>query len=444
MNAAKKTGGSAAAAVAAGGGKASPSRRWLRIIPIALVMYTISFVNRTSISLALPKLSRDLQLDPQQAGMVAGIFFWGYLVLQIPGGHWAQHWSARKWIAICLVAWGVFAAASGLVHSYGQLLLFRLLLGVAESGVYPATLVLLAHWFTRAERARANAFWMLCLPGAVIFSSPVIGWMLDVWTWRVMFLATAALPFIWLPIWLLCIRDHPAEARWLPADERTAVMKTLSEENAELEGRGSVSYLRALLHPQTMLLTAVYFCVIGGQVGLTFWLPAAMEKLTKLNSLTTGILYVLPFIFGALALLLISRHSDQTRERRLHVAGPMFFGGFCILLAVATVSYSLLLAFILIVLSGASAFGPMGSFWAIPTETLPARVAGSVMGIINAIGCLGGFFAPLIVGYLDKTTGHFLAGFAFLGALTAAGGVFALLLGTARALPKLQEAEVKT
>lgn len=415
------------------------SKRWLRIIPIALMMYTISFVNRTSISLALPKISGDLHLNPQQAGMVAGIFFWGYLALQIPGGHLAQRWSARKWIAFCLVAWGIFAAACGLARDYHQLLIFRLLLGVAESGVWPATLVLLSHWFSRAERARANAYWMLCLPGAVVFSSPAIGWMLDHWTWRVMFLVTAALPFIWLPLWLWFIRDHPAEASWLPERERASVMEILNEENAGLN-KDKVPYIRALLRPQTFLLIAIYFCFAGGQFGLLFWLPSAMQKLKSFSSLTTGILYLLPFLFGAFCLVFISRHSDKMQERRLHVAGSMLCGGSCVLLAVATMSYSLWLSFAFIVLSGVSAFGPMGPFWAIPTETLPPRVSGSVMGMVNALGNLGGFVAPLIVGYLNRTTGNFLAGFAFLGALTMTGGGLALFLKGAPSLPKLDEA----
>src|SRR5258705_12211015 len=92
------------------------SRRWVRIIPVALIMYTIAFIDRTNISLALPRISRDLHLDPQQAGTVAGIFFWGYLALQIPGGHLAKHWSAKKFISILLVAWGIFAVGFGLAR----------------------------------------------------------------------------------------------------------------------------------------------------------------------------------------------------------------------------------------------------------------------------------------------------------------------------------------
>jgi MFS family permease len=86
----------------------SPS--WIRIIPVALIMYTIAFIDRTNISIALPKISRDLHLDPQQAGTVAGIFFWGYLALQIPVGHLAKHWSPKKVISVLLVAWATTPA----------------------------------------------------------------------------------------------------------------------------------------------------------------------------------------------------------------------------------------------------------------------------------------------------------------------------------------------
>jgi MFS family permease len=407
------------------------SIRWLRIIPVALIMYTIAFIDRTNISLALPSISKDLHLDPPQAGTVAGIFFWGYFVLQIPGGHLAKHWSAKKFISILLVAWAIFAVGCGLARTYHELLLMRLLLGVAESGVYPATLILLSHWFTRSERARANALWLLCLPGALIVSSPASGWILDHWTWRVMLVAEGSLPFLWLAIWLAFIQDHPRDATWLPEAERGPLVEILRQESSALEGSETVPYLRALFRPQVFLLAAVYFCFVSGQMGLLFWLPSAMGTFRRLSSLSTGILYTIPFIAGAVSLLIISRHSDKVHERRLHAAGAMLFGGCCILLAVATIPHSLSIAFALIVLSGVGAYGPMGAFWAIPTETLPPAIVGSAMGFVNAIGNLGAYFAPLIVGYLNKQTGTFLAGFTYLGAITLVGAGLAAMLRTA-------------
>src|SRR5438270_10729695 len=190
-------------------------QRWLRIIPVALIMYVFAFVDRNNVSMALPSMSRELHMDPAQAGSAVGIFFWGYLLLQIPGGYFAQRWSAKKFVAILLVFWGLTAIGCGLVHTAGQFWWMRLLLGVAEGGVWPATLVLLANWFRRRERARANAYWMLCLPLAVVVSSPISGWMLDHWNWRVMLMAEGALPLLWLGPWLALMDDRPAQAKWI-------------------------------------------------------------------------------------------------------------------------------------------------------------------------------------------------------------------------------------
>src|SRR5580704_9594193 len=408
------------------------SRRWLRIIPVALVMYTIAFIDRTNISLALPRISRDLGLDPAQAGNVAGVFYWGYLALQIPGGHLAKYWSPKKFISVLLVFWAVCAVGCGFARTYHEMLILRLLLGVAESGVFPATLILISHWFSKAERARANALWLLCLPGAVIVSSPFSGWMLDHWNWRGMLIAEGALPFVWLIIWLAFIQDHPSDAKWLPAAEREQVVATLRAEASSLEGGASSrSFVAELLRPQVLLLAAVYFCFVAGQMGLLFWLPSAMAAFKGLSGLATGFLFTLPYIVAAISLQVVGRLSDRAHERRLHAAVTMAFGGCCLLLAVAAISYSIGLAFLFVSLSGVGLYGAMGPFWAIPTETLPARIVGSVMGLVNALGNLGAYFAPLIVGYLNKRTGNFHSGFVFLGLIMLLAGTLALGLRTA-------------
>src|SRR5438270_275392 len=192
-------------------------RRWLRIIPVALIMYTISYVDRTNISLALDhrisSMMKDLAMDDKMKGHAAGIFFFGYVLLQIPGGYWATRWGVRKIVSIFLVAWGLCAIGCGLSHTFRQFELMRFLLGVAERGVFPATPVLLANWFPRAERARANAYWILCQPLAVAGSAPVTGQLLKHWDWRWALILEGALPILWLPIWWYFISDRPSEAK---------------------------------------------------------------------------------------------------------------------------------------------------------------------------------------------------------------------------------------
>jgi MFS family permease len=215
-------------------------QRWLRIIPVALVMYTISYVDRTNVSLALdPEISsmmKDLVMDDRMKGEAAGIFFFGYVLLQIPGGHWATRWSARKLISLFLIAWGLFAVGCGFSRSFREFEVMRFLLGAAESGVFPATMVLLANWFPRDERARANAFWTLCQPLAVVASAPFTAWLLGHYGWQRMMMLEGLLPFLWLPFWWGCIRDHPREAKWLAHTERDFLESTLQKEANELAG----------------------------------------------------------------------------------------------------------------------------------------------------------------------------------------------------------------
>ncbi len=405
-----------------------PKERWLRIIPIALLMYTISFINRTNISLALPAISRDLHLTGSEAGQLAGIFFWGYLLLQIPGGYIAQRWSAKWLIAVMLAAWGLCAVGCGLARNWQELALMRFLLGLAEGSVYPATLVLLSNWFPRSERARANGFWNLCLPMAVVFSSPLSGWLLDQWNWRVMLVASGLVPFLWLVLWVLFVSDSPRKARWISPTEREYLERTLAAErqSAEVSRRGS--YMATLLQPQVLVMIGIYFCFIFGSIGMVFWLPTVLTKQAHSSNLVVSTLYIVPFIVGAIAMVLNSLHSDKVRERRIHVAIPLLGGGIFLLGAVASSFAMPLLAYGLLCLAGLGLFGTLGPFWAMPSERLPKEIAGPAIGLINAVGSLGGYFGPLTVGYLQKQTGGFVIAFDVLAGALILGGLLAFLL----------------
>lgn len=404
-------------------------------------MYTIAFIDRTNISLAQSSISHDLGMDSQQFGSAAGVFFWGYLVLQIPGGYLARRWSAKWFVAILLVVWGLCSAGTGLVETGHQFWVMRLLLGVAEGGVWPAVLVLLANWFPRAERARANAFWMLCLPLAVIVSSPISGWILGHWSWRVLLLAEGAFPLVWLAVWLTRIHDYPHQARWISAEERAYLEETLSREAAEIEqteaadraaalpsGEPDPPLWRALLSPSVLLMCLFYFALNTGNYGYLFWLPTAMEKAKQLSHLRVGLLFAVPYVITAIGMVLISKHSDRYRERRRHVAAGMASAGLALLAGVLASRYSATASFALIALVGAGSYGALGPFWAIPTETLARRVAGPAMGLVNALGNLGGYFGPLLAGYMNKRTGSLYYAFGLLSLCLLLGSALALLL----------------
>ena len=421
-------------------------KRWLRIIPVALIMYTISYVDRTNVSLALdPKIShmlRDLVMDDQMKGEAAGIFFFGYLLLQVPGGYLATHWSARKIISLFLICWGACAVACGLSHTFRQFELMRFFLGVAESGVFPATLVLLANWFPRDERARANAYWCLCQPLAVAASAPLTGWLLGAYGWQKMLIAEGMLPFLWLPVWWFFISDHPRSAKWISANEREALEAKLQAEKAELDLASPVSLWARISNPSVFLMITIYFLHNSAAYGcMTFFTSGLHSK--NLSALQYGILFAIPYALTAVIMVLVSRHSDKTGERRGHVAAVYILSGTSLILSVCIqghfwISY----AFLCLAIPGP--FAALGPFWAISTEVLPRNIAGVVMGLVNAFGNLGGFFGPDITGWLMKRYHNVAVPFGALGAGMLVAAALSFLLPAGKGRGKTPNSNIQT
>jgi MFS family permease len=412
-----------------------PEQRWLRILPFATVTYAISFINRANVSQALPSMSRELHMNSTQGGTIVGAFFWGYLALQVPGGYLATRWSTKWFVSILLVAWGAAAVGCGLVHSWQQMWVMRFLLGVSESGMYASTLVLISHWFPRKERARANSLFSIAIPISLIISAPLSGWLLDRWNWRVMLAAEGAFPLLWFFVWVLCIYDYPRQAPWISAEEREHLEIELRRDIAAREPARHEFFFRSLFAPQALLLTVIKLLMLSGQLGYLFWLPSAIEKAKNTSHFVAGLLYMIPFIVGALSMVLISHSSDRKRERRGHVAFAMAIGGVALFGGVLTSAVSPLLSYALVCLAAVGAFAPLGPFWAIPTEVFSRKMAGSTVGFINGIGNLGGYFGPVLVGYLNRRSGDFSSGFMLLGAF--------MLIGAALSFGIAHQAQVK-
>ena len=405
-------------------------QRWFRIIPVALIMYTISYVDRTNVSLALdPNISsmlHDLRMDDRMKGQAAGIFFLGYLLLQMAGGHLAGKWSAKKLVSLCLIFWGACAVACGLAKTFHQFEAARFLLGAAESCVYPATLVLLAQWFPSAERARANAFWNLCQPLAVAASAPFTGWLLGAYGWQTMLIIEGALPFLWLPIWWFFISDHPREARWISVTEQNDLETTLEREVAQLEPPAKIPFWRRLARRDIGVMIVMNFLHNSAAYGCMIFFTDGLKS-KNFSAVQYGFLFAVPYAVTAVIMVLNSWHSDKTRERRGHVALVYTLSGVSLIVSVLTkdhfwVSY----AFMCLAIPGP--FAALAPFWAIPTETLPRHVFGPVIGLVNALGNTGGFAGPYIVGWLKQEYHSVAIPFTALGLGMVLAAALAFLL----------------
>jgi MFS family permease len=407
------------------------SERWLRIIPVALIMYTISYVDRTNVNMALTpgisSLMQDLLMDNRMKGEAAGIFFFGYVLMQMPGGYFATRWSPRKVISLCLVGWGICAVGCGLARTFREFEVARFLLGVSESGVYPSMVVLLANWFPSAERARANAYWNLCQPIAVVVTSLSTGWLLGRWGWKQTLILEGLLPFIWLPIWWFGIRDHPREAKWISPQEKELIETTIARERAGLESSQPVSFVQTLLRPSILVMVVVYFLHNCQAYGCMAFFTDSLKG-RGYNAVQNGILFAIPFAFTAVVMILVSRHSDKKRERRKHLAAVYLFCGTCLVVSMLLKNH-FWASYVFLCLSIPGPSAALAPLWAIPTETLPRNMVGPVVGFVNALGNVGGFVGPDITGTLTKHyNGSIVIPFSLLGIGMVIGGFLCFLL----------------
>lgn len=407
-----------------------PATRWYRIIVPILITCIISFMDRVNISFAIPGgMDQELGISSQMAGMVSGIFFIGYLVLQIPGGRIAVHGSGKKFIAVSLAAWAVISVAMGFITHQYQLLVLRFLLGIAEGGMLPVVLTMVSNWFPEKEVGQANAFVMMFAPLGGIFTAPISGAIIALLDWRWLFFIEGGLSLLVMVMWWIFISDRPQEAHWLPKLEREYLLTQLNAERCAcptLEGRISTP-LRDVFKNRG-LVTAIFinFFYQTGDYGYTLWLPAILKNLTGGNMADIGGLAVLPFVAMLAGIYVISFFSERSGKRRLWVCISLLCFA-ASLIASVLLRHHVLAAYIALVVCGFFLKAAISPFWTIPGRISCAEVAGSARGVINGLGNLGGFCGPYLVGIMIFLYGHNVAIYALSVSLCIAA-ILSMLL----------------
>jgi MFS family permease len=411
-----------------------PKGRWLRIIPPTIVVYVIAYMDRMNISFAMAGgMNKSLGLSMTTAGLAAGIFFVGYVLLQVPAGHIAEHGSAKKYILWTIIAWGSISLLTAFVQNAWQLFAMRFLLGVAEGGVYPALLTIIGKWFPTKELGRANALFLMSLPLSTLMTNPVSGWIVANFDWRWLFIMEGVVSLALIGIWLPLISDHPEKAKWISKEEKDYLQATLGAEIVERQGAFKpanhlgYSYGRLLADKNLWLLTTLFICYTTGQYGFTIWLPTLVKNLTNQSLTTVGWLTSLPFVSALAGLYLFGALSDKTRNRRLCTAVSLAGFGFCFWFA-TLFPHHIWLSFALLVLTGVFTKSMQAPFWAIPPLLFPPGLSGGSRGIINALGNLGGFLGPALVGWLTIKTGNMRSGIYGLACSLLLGAVLTMLL----------------
>jgi MFS transporter, ACS family, tartrate transporter len=419
------------------GARARTRVAW-RLLPFLFLLYVANYLDRTNIAYATLGMKGDLGLTDSVFGTASGIFFIGYLGLQIPGALLVERWSARRLLGLTLIAWGALTTLTAFVRTPLELYGARFLLGAAEAGFFPGVIVYLSHWFIYQDRAKAVARFMSAIPIAYILGGPVAGAILGVhWLglagWRWLFLLEGAPAILLGIVTLFVLPDRPNEVRWLQPSERDWLADRLVEERRAKADVEHVTSWQALRQRPVVLLTiGLFFCYTGGY-SFWFWMPTMLQRLTGwTNVQRIGWIGAIPFVAGLIGMLLFGWNSDRTGERRWHFAIPQLTAALA-LSAWLLLPHSDALLIIVFTLIGFGTVAYLPSFWALPSAFLTSSAAAAAVGFINCTASIGGFVGPKIIGDLSQRTGSFNGGFAFMIACWIIASVLVLLCPRERA-----------
>ena len=396
----------------------------LRLLPLLFLMYIVNYLDRISLAYAAIGMSRDVGFNDRVIGLGVGVFFISYVALQIPGALLVERWSARRMIALTLVAWGSLTALTSLVHTPMQLYLARFVLGAAEAGFFPGVVVYLSHWFIRADRAKATSNFMGAIPLAFIIGSPLAGWILSHhWFgldgWRLLFVLEGLPALVLGVVAYFTLTDWPCEATWLAREQREWLDEELEAEKAA--GLEKATVWQVLRSRLVLWLAAATFVIYFAHYSFIFWFPSMLKRVTGFSDMRVGVLGMIPFVAVFVLMQLNGWHSDKTGERHWHAAIPVFLAA-AGALGVLGQPRSMALAIVYFTLmSLGTAYLPV--FWAIPTEALSHTTGAAAVGFINAVGSIAGFAGPYLFGYLTNRTGSFSAGICLFIGFAVVGGL---------------------
>jgi MFS transporter, ACS family, tartrate transporter len=401
----------------------------LRCMPIVILGFVISYVDRINVGFAAITANKDLGLTASMYGAGAGLLFIGYSVFELPSNLALERYGARLWLARIMISWGVISGCMVFVTGPTSFYLVRFLLGAAEAGFFPGVLLYLTYWYPRRYRARYVGLFSIGIPLASVVGAPISGLLLTMhgllgikgWQWLYLM---EALPAILLGIAMLVfLADRPMKASWLSMDEKIWLEDELARERAEHREQLHIPPLSMLLDTRVLMLALVFFLTGVPSYGVSLWLPQIVKSF-GLGFVQTGFVSAIPFLFGCIAVVAWAKSSDRTHERVWHsvsAAVVAFIG-----LAIGAYLASPVLQMVALSVSALGIFGLKGPWLALISETFATPTAAAGIALVSTLGSLSGFAAPYMVGVIIDQTGSYRLGLLALGLQSLLGGIVLL------------------
>jgi MFS transporter, ACS family, tartrate transporter len=402
----------------------------LRLIPFMFLLYIVSYLDRVNVSFASLQMNAALGFSAEIYSLGAGIFFIAYFVFEVPSNLILHRVGARVWIARIMITWGIISSAMMFVKGPISFYVLRFLLGAAEAGFFPGMILYLTYWFPSDARGRAIARFMTATAIAGAIGSPISGLLLQMngmrglggWQW--LFLIEGIPSIVLAFVTLVYLPDGPAKASWLSAEEKEWISDRLEGERTDSSGQLHYSPGAAMSSSRVWTFAGIYFAIVMGFYGITFWLPQIVKAFSGTNDFLVGCLAAIPWIAATVFMIVTSNHSDRTRERRRHVALSAIAGAAGLMSAGIATNPVLELA--ALSLAAAGIWGTLGPFWAMSSKSLAGTGAAAGIALINSVGNLGGFLGPYLIGWVRMHTNSFTWGLVVLALFLIAGALATL------------------
>ena len=380
-----------------------------RLLPFLFLCYMCAYLDRINVSFAKLQMLNDLSFSEEVYGLGAGVFFIGYMLFEVPSNLVLLRVGARRWIARIMVTWGAVSVCMMFVSSPTSFYILRFLLGVAEAGFIPAVLLYLTYWFPSSRRSKVTALFLTGIPMSGVIGGPLSGWILNgmggvygLSGWQWLFVLEGIPTIVIGVIAFFYLDDSVSDAKWLNRAEKQVIAANL---DVDKEGHQLHSIKDGLLNPKIWLMSCIYFFFSMGLYGVSFWLPSLIKATGIDDPLNIGILSAIPYGAAVIAMVMVSRHSDDKGERRWHLAVPGVIGALS-LCASVIFAHSPVVAIFALTIGTMGVMTTISQFWTLPPAILGGAAAAAGIALANSVGGISGMVSPYLIGWFQTNTGN--------------------------------------